>query len=447
MSARTPVAPAASLAGEARHLWHLAWPMSLGMLALMAMGIEDTVLVGRLGGDAMATVAISMTWYFGVVIVAIGALRAIDPLVSQALGAGDRAAAGRALGQGIGLCLALTPPIAAMLLFAEPGLRALGQPEHLLGTAGRYTRLLVLSVPGSLAFNLVRQVLQGIGRVRAAAVVIIAANVLNVAVVAGLLYGVETGPLGCAAGLIVTNTFMAAALTWFERDALRELRPPEGWWAHVVPGARHLAPLGVPLGVQMGMEVWAFTGAGLLMGSFGATPIAAHAVVMNLASVSFMVPLGVGNAVSTRVGHLIGAGQPWQRAAQAGVAMGAGVMLVSGVVYSLFPAPLVRLFTDDVAVVTLAATLLPIAGAFQLFDGTQVTAFGVLRGAGDVRMPSLANLVGYWVLGLPLGAWLAYGLGWGPKGVWVGLAVGLAVVAVLLVFRVVALARRGVTRI
>lgn len=443
----SPIAPPGSLGAEIRLLWHLAWPVSLGMLALMGMGVVDTMMVGRLGGDAMAAVAVSMTWFFGVAIVAIGALRAVDPLVSQAFGAGDRAAAGRALVQGAAMSALMFPAVAAALFGAEPGLRLFGQPESLLETARVYGRILVLAVPGVLGFNLLRQVLQGLGHVRAATVVTVAANFVNAAVVYVLLFVVETGPIGCAWAMGISNAFMTLSLAWLERDTLRELRPPEGWTAHGLGGAVGLAGLGLPLGLQMGMEVWGFSAAGMMIGRFGEDAIAGHSVVMNLATVSFMIPLGVGNAVATRVGNLVGAGLPWGRSAAAGIAMGAGVMLASGVAYSLVPRFFVGLYTQDAAVVGLAASLLPLAGAFQLFDGTQVTAFGVLRGAGDVRLPSLANLVGYWLFGLPLGGWLAFGLGWGPRGVWIGLVVALVSVASLLVWRVVALAKKGVERI
>lgn len=446
-SAHAAVDVEPTLAGEARRLVRLAWPVSLGMLAMMGMGVVDTVLVGRLGGDAMATVAVSMTWFFGVSILAIGAVRVVDPLVSQAFGAGDRAAAGRALAQGAGMSAALLPITFALLLLAEPGLRLMGQPPEILDAAGAYCRILLLAAPGMVAFNLLRQVLQGLGEVRAATVVMIAANAVNAALVYALLFVVETGPLGCAAATSFAQWFMVLGLAWLSRGTLRDIRPPEGWLALRWGSVARLSALGIPLGLQMGMEVWGFTAAGMMIGRFGATSLAAHAVVMNLASLSFMVPLGVSAAAGTRVGNLVGAGLPWTRAGWLGIGIGAGVMIVSGAAFVLLPGPIVRLYTPEADVVAIAATLLPLAGTFQLFDGTQVVAFGVLRGAGDVRLPTLVNVVGYWLMGLPLGAWLAFGAGWGPRGVWVGLVVSLGVVAVLLTLRVAHIARRRVRRL
>lgn len=436
-----------TLAGEARRLVRLAWPVSLGMLAMMGMGVVDTVLVGRLGGEAMAVVAVSMTWFFGVAILAIGAVRAVDPLVSQAYGAGDRAAAGRVLVQGAGMSALLLPVTFALLLLAEPGLRLMGQPPEILDAAGAYCRVLMLAAPGMVAFSLLRQVLQGMGEVRPATVVMIVANVLNAALVWLFLFVLETGPLGCAVATSLAQWFLFAGLAWLSRGTLREIRPPEGWLAVRWEPVARLATLGIPLGFQMGMEVWGFSAAGMMIGRFGATPLAAHAVVMNLATISFMVPMGISAAAGTRVGNLVGAGLPWTRAGWLGIGLGAGVMIVSGAAFTLFPGALVRLYTPEAEVVALAATLLPLAGTFQLFDGTQVVAFGVLRGAGDVRLPTLANVVGYWILGLPLGAWLAFGAGWGPRGVWVGLVLALAVVATLLTLRVAQIARRGVRRL
>jgi MATE family multidrug resistance protein len=181
-----------------------------------------------------------------------------------------------------------------------------------------------------------------------------------------------------------------------------------------------------------------------LAGTLGAAEAAAHTVALNLASLSFMLPLGISSAASTRVGNAVGAGEPWARRAWTAVAAGAAVMTLSAAAFSLFPRPLGAFYNDDPAVVALVAAVLPIAGLFQLFDGTQVVAFGVLRGRNDLRVPALFNVVGYWLVGLPLASWLVLGQGVGLAGVWVGYTVGLGIVATLLVARLAAhTVRRG----
>jgi MATE family multidrug resistance protein len=205
--------------------------------------------------------------------------------------------------------------------------------------------------------------------------------------------------------------------------------------------------LGLTLGFQFGFEVWAFHAAGFMMGRLGAIPFAAHAITINLATISFMVPSGIGAAAATRVGQLVGAGQAWARAASVAVGLGALVMVVPAAAFVLAARPLTGFYSVDPAVLATAAAILPIAGAFQLFDGVQAVAFGVLRGAGDTRVPAIANVVGYWLVGLPAGWFLAFVAGFGPRGVWSGLAIGLAAVAALLLARIARLAKRGVRRL
>jgi len=199
---------------------------------------------------------------------------------------------------------------------------------------------------------------------------------------------------------------------------------------------RKILALGIPVGVQTSLEVWAFSGAALLAGRLGATALAAHSIVLNMAALSFMMPLGVSLAAATRVGNLLGARRPddAQRAAWVAIGLGAGVMAVSALVFVAFRHWLPRLYTPDAEVIALSATILPIAAAFQLFDGAQVAGCGVLRGMGRTRPAALFNLISYWLLGLPLGAWLGLRAGLGLAGIWWGLCLGLAVVATLLVF-------------
>jgi MATE family multidrug resistance protein len=184
-----------------------------------------------------------------------------------------------------------------------------------------------------------------------------------------------------------------------------------------------------------------------MIGRLGAVPLAAHAIAMNLSTVSFMVPNALAAAAATRVGHLFGAGLHWVRTARVAVGLAVGFMVLPAATFVLAPAVLARLYTPDRGVIALAATLLPLAGAFQVFDGIQVVSFGVLRSVGDVHLPSAANLVGYWLVGLPLGWFLAFRAGWEARGIWAGLVAALASVAVLLTARLAHVARAGGSRV
>jgi MATE family multidrug resistance protein len=209
------------------------------------------------------------------------------------------------------------------------------------------------------------------------------------------------------------------------------------WGRHALdlPALRQIFGLGLPVAIQMSLEIWAFSGSTLLAGRLGAISVAAHTVVLNMAALAFMLPLGVSQGAVTRIGNLIGAGEPHhaQRASWIALAMGAGVMTVSAVSFVLGRHWLPGLYSPDAAVIAAAATILPIAGAFQIFDGTQVVGCGILRGMGRTRPAAWFNLIAYWVLALPLGAFLVLRLGWGLEGIWWALCLGLAVVALLLV--------------
>lgn len=445
-----PADEARSWTDELREIVTLAWPAVLSQLGMMLMGVVDLLLVGRLGEDAMASVGLGTTWSFGTAIVVLGAASGLDPLLAQAFGAGDRAGAGRTMIRGGAMLLLMMLPVALLHLVAGPGLRWMNQPAAVIPDADLYCRLLIPSLPAMVLFNLVRQTLQADGRMFPAAVAVIVGNVFNLVVAWALVYGhLGAPPLGVA-GVGVATTLgrwvMLAVIAWMGRDLLREIWPRmEGILSTAAIG--QLLAVGLPVGFQVGLEVWAFTASTLLVGAFGPTAVAAHMVALNLASLSFMVPMGISAAAATRVGNLLGAGHPWSRAGWTALGLGVTVMSMSALVFASFPTALARLYAPtDPAVVAMAATLLPLAAIFQLFDGTQVVCFGVLRGAGDTRMPALANLIGYYALGLPIGTWLAFH-GWGPQGQWVGLVIGLAVVAGLLVLRLRWTAARGGFRV
>ncbi len=430
-------------AGEARSLLALAFPVILAQLGIFAMGLVDVLMVGRLGDEAIAAVATGDTYSFVILIVPLGILLGLDPIVSQAWGAGDRAACGRALQRGLVLSVGLSIPLVAAWFAVGPVLVAIGQGAETVPAARDYVWCLVPGALPVLGFQVLRQVLQAMGRVRPVLVAILIANVFHVLADWAFIYGrfgmPEMGAAGAGLATSLSRWILFLGLAGVGTVAgLRDLQPD---WSRRILSPRPLARIlgvGMPIGVQYGLEVWGFCTVTFLMGSLGSVEVAGHAIALKLASLTFMVPLGLSVAASVRVGHAIGRGDldSMRRAGWTSFALGAGFMASCGAVFALFPAPLARAFTPDAAVVAMAATLLPIAAVFQVFDGLQAVGFGVLRGTGDTRFPLVINLIGYYVVGLPVGWLLTFRLGAGPRGLWVGLCTALFLVASLLVGRV-----------
>jgi MATE family multidrug resistance protein len=424
---------------EVRRLLALAWPVVLGQLGLVAMGVVDLLMVGPLGKEATAAVGIGNTLSFGILIVGMGAAAGLDPLVAQAYGAGAPRRAGTEAARGMVIVLLLAIPITLVHLYAEPLLWLLKQPPSAIPGAAAYCRISALAVVPFLSFSVVRQCLQGGERMREAMWVIGLANLVNLVAAYVLVRWLGLGVPGVAWGTTIVRWIMLFALILLGWPSLRAAWPDEPIFD--LRELWRVARTTLPVSLQLGLEVWAFDASAFFAGALGDTASAAHTAALSAASVSFMVPLGIGAASATRVGNLVGAGQDWRRAGLVAVSMGAGVMTLSATLFLLGPETIGRAYNSDPGVVALVGLVLPLAAAFQWFDGTQVVSFGVLRGLGDTRTPALFNVVGHWLIGLPLGAWLAFGNGMGLPGVWIGLTVGLGVVASLLVLRLLLHAR------
>jgi len=425
---------------ELRKLAALSAPAAASQLSTMLLGVVDTLMVSRVGVEAIAAAALANVWIFGTIMVANGVVLGIDPLVAQAHGARDGDAAGRALQRGIVLALISSLPVA--LLWSQTGafLRWTGQEPALAQMAQDFTTVQIPSIPCFLGYVAIRSWLQGRELMRPALWVILAANVFNLFGNWVLIYGhLGFPPLGLVGSGLATSATRFLALggliAW-----VRVFRLHEGAWvpwsrdALALPGLKAVLLIGLPVALQIGLEIWAFSGSAVLVGWLGSSQLAAHTITLNMAALAFMAPLGIAQGTITRVGNLIGAGDQdgAQRAGWLAIAMGAGVMTLSAVSFVAWRHVLPRAYTGDADVVALAAAILPIAGAFQIFDGTQVVAAGVLRGMGRTRPGAVFNFIAFWVIGLPLGSWLAFRGGFGLAGIWWGMCIGLAVVAALL---------------
>jgi len=443
-----PRAESRGLREEARRLASLAVPVALAQLAIMSMGFVDLVVVGRVSVDAFAAVALANPWQYGTLLFANGILMGLDPLVSQAHGAREGERAALALQQGLVLALLMSPWVILAWTQTEEVLRLLGQDPRLAHEAERFLRVQIPSVPFFLTYAALRQYLQGREIVRPVLWVVLLGNVVNALANWVLVFGHWGAPalglVGSGLATSLTRVAMFAAGVGLVLGFRLHAGAWVPWSRRAVEGAglRALVAIGLPIAIQMSLEMWAFGGSNFIAGRLGAGAVAAHSLVMNLASITFMVPLGISQGTAVRVGNLIGAGrlEDAQRASWLGIAMGAGFMTLSAVGFVVARGELPRLYSPDPAVIAAAAAILPIAGAFQVFDGTQSVVCGVLRAMGRPLPAAVANLLGYWLLALPLGGWLALGTGAGLPGLWWGLCLGLVVVALsLLLF----ISRRG----
>jgi multidrug resistance protein, MATE family len=420
----------------------LALPVAAVQLGIMAMGVTDTIMVGHVSPAALASTALGNLYFFIAGIFGQGTLMALDPVVSQAVGARDEEAITRALQRGLLLALALTIVTCATFIPVRAVLGLLDQPAEVIPDAATYVHIAIPGVFPFYAFIVFRQSLQALGRVAPVLWTVLAANLLNAGLnwvfIFGNLGSPAMGVGGASLATSIGRWAMAVVLLAIAANDLRHRLTP--WRAEsgsIAPLMRMLR-LGIPIGVQYLLEYGAFAAAALLMGVLGTTQMAAHQIAINLASFTFMVPLGVSTATAVMVGHAIGAGDEAQarRSAIAGMMSGTAFMCLSALAFRLFPGALARAYTGDATVVALAATLIPIAGVFQVFDGVQAVAAGVLRGIGDTHAPAIINVVGFWLIGLPVSWWLAFREGGGAVGLWWGIVVGLGAVALILLARV-----------
>ncbi|HEX9893071.1 MAG TPA: MATE family efflux transporter [Gemmatimonadales bacterium] len=437
---------------DIRALLRLAIPVVVVQVGLMSMGTVDTLMVGRVSASALAAVAIGGLYSMVATFSGQGVLMALDPIVSQAAGAGDRPSIALGVQRGLLLAAGLSVPLTLYHLVAGPVLRVLGQPADVVPLAHQYNVLLVPGILPFFGFIVLRQTLQALHRLRAIVSTILIANLVNAAVNWVFIFGNLGMPaMGVRGAALATSVsrwlmaFMLLALSWPE---LRSLVRPWLKAAYELAPLRRMVRLGVPIALQMELELICFGAVALLAGAMGTLQVAGHQIAINMAALTYMVPLGVSAAAAVMVGRAVGAGDQIEARRQGATALlvGVGFMSATAIGFLFLPGPLARLYTTDAAVITVAMSLIPLAGGFQVFDGTQVVAIGILRGLADTRGPFVINLMGYWVIGMPVGVWLAYPLGMGVVGLWWGLVIGLGAVALILVVRVRRVLRRPLTR-
>jgi len=435
---------------ETRATIALAWPLVLTNLAQVAIGLTATLMMGWLGPTALAAGALGTNLYMAVYVVGIGLVTSTAPMLAQTLGRRRHSLRDcrRTVHQGMWLAVLLCLPAWAVMWNADWVLRAMGQDSTLTGEAQHYLRYMQWGVLPALGFTVLRAFIAAHERPRSGMVVTIAAILLNIVLCWGLIFGhgglPAMGIAGAGIATTISEVFMFAALLAFllVDRRLRRYRLLGGFWRPDLARLRELWRIGLPMGLSMGFEVTGIIAAAFLCGMIGTEAIAAHAIAIQVASITFMVPLGLAQAATVRVGLAAGAGDHAGigRAGWVALGLGIGFMAVMAVLLTSQAGPVVGLFLDlgnpaALAVAQVAVPLLAVAGLFQVADGAQVVAAGALRGLKDTRMPMLYAGLGYWALAVPLGAALAFPAGLGALGVWGALALGLAVVAGLMTLR------------
>lgn len=446
----------AALASQERLPWraHVAATLKLGLpligahLAQIAISTTDTVMIGWLGARELAASVLGAQGFFIVLMLGSGFALAVMPLVAQAQGAGDVRGARRATRMGLWIAVLFSVLMMAPLWSFEPILLALGQEPDIAAMATDYMRIMQWSLFPALFTFTFRSFLAALEHTRVVLVATILAAVanglLNYALIFGHWGAPELGLRGAAIASLVSSSLSFLALAAYATivPAIRRFEVLVRPWRADWPAFLEVAQLGWPISLTIIAEVALFAAASILIGWVGPVALAAHGIALQLASLAFMVPLGLSSAATIRVGRALGAGEyvDLRRAAVSVLILAVAFMALSATAFLAVPEPLTWLFLDaakpDAAqVAAYAVGLLAVAATFQLVDGVQVVATGLLRGLKDTRVPMTIAVFSYWVAGMPLAYVLAFPAGLGGVGVWFGLAAGLAFAAVLLTAR------------
>ena len=431
------------LHAECAALLHIGAPLMATQVIQMAMGFFDTVMMGRVGPTELAAVAIGTGLWHTLFLFALGILMALSPTVAHLHGAGQSGAIAPVVRQSLWLAVALGALCFAALHYSAVLLTAVGVEPAIIPVAHDYLRALSWGMWPIFAGMALRLFSEGIGRTRPILLVSLPGLLVNIAANYALIFGhwgfPALGALGCGIATALGMWVMLAGMLLFllldrryrAYDLFRRWAWPD--WRIMRP----LLALGLPIGAGLFLEMAVFAAVALLLGTLGAVAAAAHQVALNVAGMTFMIPLGLSMATTVRVGHALGRGDSSAARFSGFTGIGLSGLFMAAMAVLIFTGhqTLARFYTDDPAVVAVAAGLLQLAALFQISDGLQVGALGALRGLQDTRWPMLIVLVAYWLIAFPLAWLLGVHWGWGPHGPWMGLIAGLTMAAILLNLR------------
>ena len=418
----------------------LAMPIIAAELGWVAMGVVDTMMVGRVSETAVGAVSVGGTLFYTVAIFGTGLMLGLDTVIAQSYGAGDIKDCHKSLINALHLAVPLTPLLMAAVWAWIPLLRWYGINPEVLRETVPYLNALAWGIGPLLLYFVLRRYLQGMNLVQPVMFALLSANLVNAAGDWILVYGHFGAPAMGAEGAgwatTVSRLYMAAVLAGY--IAWREMRDGLGLravsWRSDLARIRRLIELGLPAALQIAFEVGVFAIATTMAGKLAPAALAAHQIALTVVSTTFMVAVGLSAAAAVRVGQALGRqdGEAAARAGSAALVLGTAFMTCTALAMLLLPKPILRAYTADLQVIQAGVGLLAVGAAFQIFDGLQAVATGALRGAGDTRTPMLCHLAAYWLIGLPLGYYLCFRRNWGITGLWDGLCVALILIGSML---------------
>ncbi len=452
--------PRSGWSAELRATLALAWPLILSNLTMQVIQATDVVLMGWLGPRQLAASALGLNLTWPITFFAFGLVTAAAPLMATALGAKLHSVRDvrRTFRQSLWLSVAATVPLWLLLWNAEGIILALGQAPELARDAGIFLRGYMWAILPWLFFQCMRNFLSALERPQWILGISIVGILLNAVLGWALIFGRLGLPQlgifggGLASSIVWTALALILAAVILVDRQFRRFALFGRFWRPDWNRLRYMVRIGLPIGFAFSFEGAVFGAAIYLMGLIDTDSVAAHAIALQIAALTFMVPLGLSQGATVRVGRALGAGdrQGITRAGWTAWVIGVAFMALMATIMWAEPRPLVNLFLEagarDSRVADLAVSFLIVAALFQIADGAQVIAAGMLRGLHDTRVPMLFALIGYWLIGLGFGVWLAFRGGWAGVGIWAGLAIGLAVVSVLMVLRWCLRERIGLVR-
>ena len=435
---------------ELKAIFSLAWPVMGAQFLQLSMVFVDNVMVGHLGAEPLAALALASSLFSMLFVMGIGVLTAMSPMVAQAFGGNAYEKIGLITRQGLIIGLGLAISFSGILFLSDPIFRFLGQDPKLFPVAKEYLRVVGLAFPAFYCYIAIRQTTEGTSFTKASFIVALIGSLVNIVADYCLVFGKFGFPRLEVRGA----AFATTAVSWAMLGSMLVYLKITGfskkfclWGGSFRPHRETISEalrLGIPLGGMWLFEVGFFISATLLMGTIGTMELAAHQIALNAASFTFMIPLGLSIALGIRVGQFVGK-DDWQgvrRAGAAGFVACVVIQLILAMIFLLFARQIASIYTNEKELIEFGASFLMIAGAFQLFDGIQVVGSGSLRGLKDTKIPLGINIFSYWMIGLPVIWLLTFRIGVKPYGIWWGILAGLFVASVLHHTRFYLLTRR-----
>ena len=427
----------------------LSYPIIIGQIGIVLMGVADVIMIGRVDATNLAAAGLANSIFFLVAILGIGTLMAISSLVAQSKGAGHNNECAAFFRQGIFASIVLSICISFILFLISSNMQIFKQNEEVTALSAQFLNLLNLGTLPLLLFTASKQFSDGLSFTKPSAIITIIALAINVILNWLLIYGnygfPKLGLVGAGLATLIGRIFMAVCMLAFvlwHKQYKHFIRLKEK--VKQAKFFKEIFSVGLPSGFQYFFEIAAFSASGIIIGWIGKNEQAAHHIALNIASITYMIATGISAAGSILVGDALGRKnkQDIARSGKAALILGALFMAGGAVILSSFSKVIVGFYIDDAAVADMAVFLILIAAFFQLSDGIQCVSLGILRGIEDTKIPTVITIISYWIIGIPVGYFLAFNFGLSLYGIWIGLLIGLTFSAAMLSWRFVRLSKK-----